>query len=644
MTSGKGANPDSSEPVIDLESQLDDLLEQIEEAEPGLISTPAPKASPNASPSSAKATPKAAAATENQTEDQADDVDFDADFQTVEAIVDPDAEPTAADDRHASDDSTDVTADISDLESLDEILSQADDTDHPPAAEPEAPATTAKQPPNKDILATIAQLQGSDDSYHNDDSDPAAAQLAAQEETPIHTAAEPETKVEVDADVEDETAQEDEDAAMFSPDDFITSEQAADAEAAAPQQPAVAVEVQASTDRDQDAQDTQEQTTDDSDDQADTDDPLGMDLASQIQQLLDDARTDNDTPGESEEVDQVNEDVDADEADDDDQMLDASFDTVAEVDAQAALEAQAQQVNAAAKPEKTVQGAQAIDPPVMPENDIPDSDDLLDTLSDIAKAVATPEPAASAALEDVHQEDDIDTQAQSPAQETQQVATDNIDDANNVDDAEKVDDADAMSLDDIDQMLADEADQAVAGDFETLSEVLEPAAAPEPQEAAIANEAQAKQNQADAQATNEISAEAEAGTDADDEEMDFAGSFETTDDIITQEPETASEQSLSEDAQAVARELDEQPENKHAATAGSINSAGAGSGGLAQRVMNLAAFARVPDVAKQVCETISRPMEAVAPQTRDMVGYIGLITLFWGTVAVMVKLIFAMNS
>lgn len=221
----------------------------------------------------------------------------------------------------------------------------------------------------------------------------------------------------------------------------------------------------------------------------------------------------------------------------------------------------------------------------------------------------------------------------------------------------------AMNIDAIDQMLADGADEAVVGDFETINEVLAtdttPEAAAEPAPAATSPVAASPA--AAAGVSDGAGAEGQpAGAVEEEEEID--GSFETPSEILTAapdqvatEPVTVDASALSADAQAVGKELDEQPELKAGKQARG-NTAAKGdpaavaadskplkiSGLVAKLPAILAAIKGLPGAVQQVCMMINRPLLGLSPQARDMVGYAGLITVFWGSVTIVGKFVFAM--
>lgn len=516
MTSAAGSNPESSEPVLDLETQLDDLLNQIDKAEPGLLNTPAPT-------TQAQAVSKTTDENGQDASDDDDEMDFEGAFETVETLDDAIAE--------------------SSFEDLN------DDAGNEPTQEAE-------------ITAEL------DDLIQEENQDEEAA---------------------------------DDDEGMFSPEDFITTEE-------------VSEEEHAMASHADDSESSHNNTIDNVDDEADDEgqDALGMDLASQIQQLLDDARTDGSdakskpevkseavtksdyagrTPSPPSIVKPAFAETAASITDDEEPDMDGDFTAPA-------------------------------------EEEMSDSEDLAGMLDAIAEAVARPENNKQVSVDAVASPSDAKSQMASPP-----VPFDDDEDTA------------SMSLEDIDQMLADEADEAVAGDFETISDVVAPIAAASD----AADKKKPALQAADANASQNKDALAQDTDAADDDELDFDGSFETTQDIITQDDQqstrTGGAGNFSADAAAVARELDDQPERQNRNANGSKNSAGSsGVAGRISKTSSLAAFSKVPDVARSVCVTISRPMEAVAPQTRDLVGYVGLITLFWGSVTVIVKLIFAVNN
>lgn len=185
------------------------------------------------------------------------------------------------------------------------------------------------------------------------------------------------------------------------------------------------------------------------------------------------------------------------------------------------------------------------------------------------------------------------------------------------------------ALDEIDTLLAEQAEEAIDGDFDTPEDVLA-AERPAPRVAGR-----------------------EEGVDDDVmpmhiEEPDMEGSFDTPDVI-----EATAEQSgntivgLDDDeadhafdasADDVAAELDSQPElstkKRKPAAPKAAEPAPAQTGNVRQRLAELARnlhptrLGEQTQTLKSVCEAVNSPLERVSPSTRDMIGYIGLITIF----------------
>ena len=212
-----------------------------------------------------------------------------------------------------------------------------------------------------------------------------------------------------------------------------------------------------------------------------------------------------------------------------------------------------------------------------------------------------------------------------------------------------------LNIDDIDQLLADDADNALAGDFETISEVLATEQLPDipPQPSRLAGATPAPAAQPAPAAAAPASPEASA-TPAESQEFEdeLEGSFEEPEAVMQSAAESPSS-TLSPGAMAVAQELDDQPENRVRASA-KQDSQDAPPESTDQpapaRPSAIAAMARTvlaelktaPELIRSTCEIINRPLVALTPQTRDMIGYIGLITLFWGSVTLVGRIIVMM--
>ncbi len=197
--------------------------------------------------------------------------------------------------------------------------------------------------------------------------------------------------------------------------------------------------------------------------------------------------------------------------------------------------------------------------------------------------------------------------------------------------------SETLNIEAIDQMLADEADQALAGDFETITEVLATENLPEVSAPAQRESAAPVASAVSAPPTGE-------------EEDDLEGSFEEPETVL-QAATASADTGLSEDAKAVARELDDQPENRsRASRAGDSQDTVPPAASDRRRAARPSAFKSLgrtvlvelkalPELLRVACEAINRPLAALTPHTRDMVGYAGLITVFWGSVTLVGKLV-----
>lgn len=201
----------------------------------------------------------------------------------------------------------------------------------------------------------------------------------------------------------------------------------------------------------------------------------------------------------------------------------------------------------------------------------------------------------------------------------------------------------------LDAELAASADDMVAGDFETPEQALaaENGGVPDPIAAAAAA---AEREQRVAQATEEAAA-ASSAPDAvqdsgheEDKELDLDGAFSSPEDLLADE-KTGTDTSppdaaLSPSAQAVARELDEQPEQagQHLVPRPAPQKLPDTDSAvplpprvpIAQRIREivLAVAAVGPDVVKRILALINRPLMRLSAENRDLVGWAGLITLF----------------
>ena len=207
---------------------------------------------------------------------------------------------------------------------------------------------------------------------------------------------------------------------------------------------------------------------------------------------------------------------------------------------------------------------------------------------------------------------------------------------------------DSETVKDLDRILADSADDAVAGDYDTIEQVLA-----EEQTATSAPAAQ----------TDTTTAEAPFAGESDDENLP-EGMFETPEQIqagADSKPAKAAEPiaapvgggDFTAGAEDVARELAEQPESMPqeaepepvAASAKASPSPATGDGSrgrsiaaaLGSRVVGVAG--RTPDLALRVCTTINKPVRRLPAEWQNTVGYIGLLTFFNATVIMVYKLL-----
>lgn len=201
----------------------------------------------------------------------------------------------------------------------------------------------------------------------------------------------------------------------------------------------------------------------------------------------------------------------------------------------------------------------------------------------------------------------------------------------------------------LDAEIAASADDMVAGDFETPEQALaaENGGVPDPIAAAAAA---AEREQRVAQATEEAAA-ASSVPDAvqdsaheEEKDPDLDGAFSSPEDLLGEDKAgtdaAPTEPVLSPSAQAVARELDEQPEQagQHLVPRPAPQKLPDTDSAvplsprvpIAQRIREflLAVAAVGPDAVKRVLALINRPLMRLSAENRDLVGWAGLITLF----------------
>lgn len=186
----------------------------------------------------------------------------------------------------------------------------------------------------------------------------------------------------------------------------------------------------------------------------------------------------------------------------------------------------------------------------------------------------------------------------------------------------------SASVAQIDDLLAERADDAVAGDFETVNDVLAAWAA-EPQ--AVAAE------------PGVDTAEVVAADGAAEAELDVIGDLDRPEDVVVDEGDrgpcqaevdrsvASAEPEFNATAQDVARELDEQPEFD--ATADPV-------GASADSTQGTARWAPRPKpvvvasagVVRHGCGLANRPIGRLSVGSRNMIGYAGLLLVFPGTI------------
>lgn len=166
--------------------------------------------------------------------------------------------------------------------------------------------------------------------------------------------------------------------------------------------------------------------------------------------------------------------------------------------------------------------------------------------------------------------------------------------------------AEAQSVEQIDDMLAASADQAVAGAFETPAEAAATTASPET--AALSGES------------------------ALDSEPLLEGGFATPEELLQGKNESAAAPAFNADARAVAQELDNQPELVAASPPASEPAAPPAK--------------RAPrrPLLRGLLVTINKPLLSCSKSTRDLVGWIGLLTLFNASVLMMGRTVFHITS
>ena len=235
----------------------------------------------------------------------------------------------------------------------------------------------------------------------------------------------------------------------------------------------------------------------------------------------------------------------------------------------------------------------------------------------VEPAVAEPPPAVEAA-------DDSATQSQA-----------------------EVKDEDQTTMDAIDDLLAEQADDAVAGEFETVNDVLAAAEG----EAGSTAEASAAEPSADQPAVERRGA---GPPPQDEEELDFEGTFDTPDQVIADsgeregpaveaapaqpvEQQEIEAEPVEGSSESVAQELDEQPEAVEVDASASDESAEPKSAleDSAEPAESVESGKKPAVVVlttslKRGGYVMNLPIARLSESKRQLVGYVALLTMFNG--------------
>ena len=172
------------------------------------------------------------------------------------------------------------------------------------------------------------------------------------------------------------------------------------------------------------------------------------------------------------------------------------------------------------------------------------------------------------------------------------------------------DSKESMTMEAIDELLAEQAEEAVAGDFETVNDVL-------------AAE-QAKKTEEPVLLDNESTPTASEIK----EEESLEGAFVKPEDVMGEQDDGG----FDADAEAVAEELDEATNDAATDTADKATDEtdpGQADQIKRRRKLNLVIFSTA---LKHTCRTINRPISRLSPANRQLVGYIALLTVFNGAI------------
>ena len=240
-------------------------------------------------------------------------------------------------------------------------------------------------------------------------------------------------------------------------------------------------------------------------------------------------------------------------------------------------------------------------------------DSLVEQLQEAEAAKTSEDPGAETTAQ-AESSDNLDGQIQNMLEEAQsdsELGTDQGALAAKESDQSEPDPADSQMVDQLDQALAAQADDMVAGDFKTVEEIL--SAEPEAESA-------------------------EAGSEFKTIESPVEAAFESIEELLAAAEGTES-QGFDADAGDVARELDQQQSDTTASTPEAKKT----------RVLDPARFkaffaavvravVRSERVLYRVCALINIPLLHRSPETRNLVGYVALLTLFNASILLVFKL------
>ena len=379
----------------------------------------------------------------------------------------------------------------------------------------------------------------------------------------------------------------------------------------------------------------------------DSDDATGDELAQQIQALLDEAQAE--AEGETEA--------------DGEAESDASAEPEHNTDASAATEDNTETEPCDARADDVVGGAENEEVPAGPseaETAEGDTGDMSETealsgIFDAAETIISQEEGAAST--DTAEADDAasapqmtdapptESAAEAAPQATAQTeaAAPAAADDTPQDTDDNADEDDPALISRIDQMLAEQAEEAIGGDFESVDDVLDTnvdisvaMGAPQTDETDPSAEAEEAADTDNAAAATEAAAH-EQGEADDDAELD--GSFEAPQDV-SDDDGGASEpaaQASTDDAQAVADELDNQPETAAASepapaapttpaasTEDVTDETTAASAGIDYREK----LAQLAVGVRFTYSLVNRPLDRLSPELRSTVGWVGAITFF----------------